>query len=261
MTGDRARSALRGSLFADVRWVRETGSTNDDVLELSRQGCPEGVVVVADHQTAGKGRLGRSWEAPTGSALLMSVLLRPRLPPDRLHLLSMAVAVSALQAVREMARVDVGLKWPNDLVAETGDGTRKLAGILAESDPTADPPVVVVGLGLNVAWPESAPGELAGIAVTLDQLGAEDVDREELAAAILRELECRYVPLGAAVGQGSVLDEYRRSCTTLARPVRVSLAAETFEGTAVAITPQGHLVVEVDGASREVAAGDVVHLR
>src|SRR3954452_9704987 len=132
--GDPARRALAGTRFGDVRWVDETGSTNADALALARQGAPEGIVLVADHQTAGRGRQGRTWEAPAGASLLTTILLRP--PAAVAGLVTMAVALAASDAVADVAGFEPRLKWPNDLVWP-GDGSapaRKLAGILAEAD-------------------------------------------------------------------------------------------------------------------------------
>ena len=134
--GGRARSVLAagpGRRFVDVRWVSETGSTNADAMELAQQGAPEGIVLVADHQTAGRGRAGRTWTAPPGSGLLLTILLRP--PARVMDLATMAVAVAAAEAVASVAGFAPRLKWPNDLVWP-GDGPgpdRKLAGILAEA--------------------------------------------------------------------------------------------------------------------------------
>src|SRR5437763_9636755 len=161
-----------GATFADVRRLGELDSANRHALELARQGVPEGLVVVADHQTAGRGRLGRSWEAPPGSSLLMSVLLRPSLAPERLHLTTVAVALAAADACEEVAGFRPALKWPNDLVVDD----RKLGGILAE---VPEPGAVVVGLGLNVLW-ETPSAELAEIGVALNQLVGHSVDREGL---------------------------------------------------------------------------------
>src|SRR5688572_30718793 len=192
--GGRARSTLAtgpGQRFADVRWVAETGSTNADAMELARHGEPEGIVLVADHQTAGRGRAGRTWTAPPGAGLLLSILLRP--PASVLDLTTMAVAVSAAAAVGSVAGFSPRLKWPNDLVWP-GDGSaddRKLAGILAEADwPAAasvsagwrapaehDRAVVVVGIGINVTWPADLPEELADIAVAVNQVVDTPVDR------------------------------------------------------------------------------------
>ena len=164
----RASAALRGTRFTDVRWTSGTGSTNADALALARDGAPEGVVVVADHQTAGRGRRDRHWVAPPRGSLLVSVLLRP--PAALAGSASMAAAVAMAVAVEQVAQVEPGLKWPNDLVVDTADGERKLAGILAEADwpagstisagyraPAAhDRAVVVVGVGVNVSWPVMA---------------------------------------------------------------------------------------------------------
>lgn len=198
---------------------------------------------MADVQRAGRGRLGRTWEAPAGSSLLVSLLLRPRLPVERLHLAAAAVALAATEACFEVAGLRPGLKWPNDLVM--GGGHAKVGGILAETDL----PAVVVGLGLNLDWPADA---LPAGAAALGR-----VDREELLAALLAELETRY---GDWAG---VSAEYRAACVTVGRSVRVEMGHETLTGTAVDLSDDGHLIVSPTGhhALRTVAAGDVVHVR
>jgi BirA family transcriptional regulator, biotin operon repressor / biotin---[acetyl-CoA-carboxylase] ligase len=263
---------LGGTRFRSVRWLTETGSTNSDALALARDGAPEGAVVVADHQTAGRGRRGRSWEAPSGASLLVSVLLRP--PAEVAGLAGMAAGVAMGAAVAEVTggAVEPGLKWPNDLVV----GDRKLAGILAEADWPAGttasggwrPPgagerlAVVVGVGINVAWPESLPADLAEIAVALNHLApAPAVDRADLLVAYLRHLDAVYGEL-VARGAGPLLDAWRRRSATLGREVRVDLGGSDVEGVAVDVTGEGHLVVEAPGGTRRtLAAGDVVHLR
>jgi len=269
--GSRARSQLAGTTFADVRWLAETGSTNADVIALGRAGEPEGVVVVADHQTAGRGRLGRSWQAPPNASLLCTVLLRP--PAAVASATTMAVAVAAADAVREVTGVSVRLKWPNDLVCP-GDGSspdRKLAGILAELDWPARGAggttgvVVAVGIGINVAWGDDVPADLADVAVALDHLIAPRPapDRAELLVAFLRHLDTRYRHLVAdADGIAELQSAWRQRSATLGRRVRIDLGGDDLEGTAVDITTDGHLVVERDdGERRTVAVGDVVHLR
>lgn len=273
--GGRARTALEGSRFADVRWSRETGSTNVDALELARQGEREGVVLVADHQSAGRGRAGRTWTAPPEASLLLSVLLRP--PAAVMDLCTMAVAVAAAEAVEAVAGFSPRLKWPNDLVWP-GDGSlpdRKLAGILAEADwPAGSTPdsgyrapapasrvVVVVGIGINVRWPGELPPELVDIAVACNHVVDVAVDREDLLVALLQRLEPRYEALVAGERE-SLLDAWRQRSATLGRTVRVELGADDVEGTALDITPEGHLVVETaDGTRHTFAVGDVVHLR
>ena len=260
--GRRARSALAigpGARFADVRWVAETGSTNADAMELARQGEPEGIVLVADHQTAGRGRAGRSWTAPSGAGLLASVLLRP--PAAVMDLCTMAVAVSAAEAVEAVAGFSPRLKWPNDLVWP-GDGSgadRKLAGILAEAD--TQPAAVVVGIGINVRWPDDLPVDLADIAVACNHVTEAPVDREDLLIALLEHLGPRYEALVAG-DRGALLAAWRARSATLGRRVRIDLGAADIEGTAVDVTDQGHLVVDTDDGDRQTfAVGDVTHLR
>ena len=283
--GERAAAALGGTRFADVRWSAATGSTNADALALGRDGAPEGIVVVADHQSAGRGRRDRTWVAPPRGSLLVSVLLRP--PARVAGAASLAAAVAMVEAVERIAGVTPGIKWPNDLVIATADGDRKLAGLLAEADwpagstisggyraPAAhDRAVVVVGVGLNVSWPvmaddpgdgdaaiEPALAEVAGLATALNWLGAE-VDRVDVLVAFLRGLEDRYAAL-VSDGPDALLAAWRERSATLGRRVRVDLGTDEVEGTAVDVTGDGHLVVETpDGDRRTLAVGDVVHLR
>jgi BirA family transcriptional regulator, biotin operon repressor / biotin---[acetyl-CoA-carboxylase] ligase len=264
MPGDRARTELAESHFADVRWVPETGSTNADLLALSREDPTlDGVVLVADHQTAGRGRLGRTWEAPSGAGLLCSTLVRPDLPPSELHLVTIAVAVAASDACDAVAGVRPRLKWPNDLLITGADGVdRKVAGILAESV-LRDGAVValVVGMGINVNWPADLPDELAAIATSVNHHAGHDVDRETLLVAHLRRLEAILDDLGTRDGRDALLARYRDLSATLGRQVRVDLSSRSISGTAVDVTREGHLVLDVEGGRETVAVGDVVHLR
>lgn len=264
-----ARRALDGTRFADLRWHDEIDSTNREILQLARDGAPEGVVVGADHQTAGRGRLGRTWESPPGSSLLVSVLLRPTLSPDHVHMASMAVGVAASDACAELAGFRPTLKWPNDLVVEAdevaetsaGRATGKLGGILGEtllSGDTVD--AVGVGLGLNVRWPAGASRPSG--AVSVEEVAGQVVEREPLLVLFLRRLDEHYGALLEHGGWRGTLMNYRRLCSTLGRHVRVELATESFRGRAMDVTGEGHLVVHADdGSIRRVAAGDVVHVR
>jgi BirA family biotin operon repressor/biotin-[acetyl-CoA-carboxylase] ligase len=264
MQGSRARSALEGSRFADVRWVSETESTNDDLLELARRGSSDGVVLVADHQRAGRGRLDRSWQAPPGSSLLVSILMRPELAPTDAHLVSTAVACAAVEGCADVAGVDVRLKWPNDLVVldHEGEVRAKLGGVLAESLVEEDQlRAVVVGIGINVNWPADLPPELADIAIALNHLVGRDIDREDVLVAFLRRLEVWRSELDHREGRGRLVDRYRELCVTLGATVRVDLFDASYTGRAVDVTAEGHLVVDHDGERREVVAGDVVHVR
>jgi BirA family biotin operon repressor/biotin-[acetyl-CoA-carboxylase] ligase len=235
------------SPFREVRRLEEVDSTNRYLLDEARAGAAAGLVVVADHQLAGRGRLGRVWSAPRGGSLLVSVLLRPGLPPERRHLVVVAAAVAMLEAVRATAGVDAGIKWPNDLLV----GDRKLAGILAESAGDA----VVVGIGVNVAWGQ-VPEELVGIATALDLEGGRPVARDVLLEGFLARYAARLRDLPAARAA------YREHLVTLGRRVRVEQAGGTLVGVAVDLDEAGRLVVADDAGDRTtVAAGDVLHLR
>lgn len=250
--------ALSGTRFT-VRRVASTGSTNDDLRAAAAEGAPDGSVLVADHQSAGHGRRGRTWAAPPGTSLLVSILLRPELEPDDLHLLATAVGVAAAEAVDEELAVTVGLKWPNDLVAMTEAGERKLGGILAETTWSGDHlDAVVIGLGLNADWPEPVPDELDGIAVALTHLTDEPVDRGDLLVTLLLRLEA----ILADPEHAALLERWHHLTTTVGRDVRVELASgAVIVGRAVALTDGGRLVVETADGRQEVTAGDVHHLR
>ena len=264
---DRAKAALVGTRFADLRWVASTGSTNADVVGLLADGGegPAGppIVLVADHQTAGRGRLDRSWESPPGGSILLSIgMSMAGIPVERRTLLTSALAVAVTDAAPELR-----IKWPNDLVAvgAGADGTdRKVGGILAEAHAVAGRgDCVVIGLGLNANWP-SVPAELDGIATSLNLLLGGDVDREVVVAELLVALDATWLPLIGA-GARSVdefLDAYRARSATIGRRVRAELPGGDLRGTAVDIAPSGALVVEGDDGRRHtVTAGDVVHLR
>jgi len=173
---------LATTRFHEIRWFTGIDSTNRHLLLEAARGCREGVVAVADEQTAGRGRHGRTWVAAPDAALLASVLLRPDLPPERLHLVTLATGVAASEAVAAVGGFDAGLKWPNDLVVDD----RKLAGILAEASGTSTggAGAVVVGMGLNLLS-DAFPPEIADTATACDRHAAHPVDRAELLVAWL----------------------------------------------------------------------------
>jgi BirA family transcriptional regulator, biotin operon repressor / biotin---[acetyl-CoA-carboxylase] ligase len=231
----------------------ELDSTNRYLLDEARAGAPEGAVVVADHQTSGRGRLDRSWEAPPGSSLLVSVLLRPALGADDAHVVVMAAALALADAVGAVAGFTPDLKWPNDLVVRD----RKLAGLLAEREPGAGGSLaaVIVGAGVNVQW-TTFPPELADRATACNLEAGRVVDRDALLEHYLEGLGYRLDALAAVPG------EYRERLGTLGRRVRVEQAGGALTGTAVDVRDAGELVVRDDnGAEHVVTVGDVVHLR
>lgn len=228
----------------------ELDSTNRWALDRAREGATAGLVVVADHQTAGRGRLDRTWEAPPGSSLLVSVLLRAAAGSElhEAHRAVTAAGVALARAVRTVAGVDAGMKWPNDVVV----GDRKLAGILAEHEGEA----LVVGLGANVNW-ETFPPELAATATACNLEAGREIDRDTLLTAFLAEL--------ATALDDPVATEraHRDLLVTLGRRVRVSLTRDgVLEGEAVGLGVHGELEVrDDDGRVHAVTTGDVVHLR
>ena len=260
-----ATSEVPGTRFADVRWVAETGSTNRDLLEAAAEGAPEGVVLVADHQTAGRGRLDRSWIAPAGASLLVSALLRPLVGPEDLFLLTLACGLAAADAVEEVAGIRPGLKWPNDLVVADGPlADRKLAGILAESHVVnGHVDAVVVGMGLNLDWPEELPAELAATAASVNHLTGESVDREQVLVAWLHHYDRHLTAITDESERAGFLDEVRAASATLGRDVRVENSNGFFDGRAIAIADDGRLLVDCgsDGGIVSVTVGDIVHAR
>jgi BirA family biotin operon repressor/biotin-[acetyl-CoA-carboxylase] ligase len=249
------RSPLEPAALADVagpRWqvrlLAEAPSTN----AVAAADPTPGLVVVADHQTAGRGRLDRAWETPAGVALTFSAVIDPGLPDEQWPLLPLAAAVATAQAVRRSAGVSPELKWPNDVLI---DG-RKLAGILLERVSRRAPApghLAVIGIGINV---DQAADELPVPAATSVRIAGGRVDRTALLGAVLTGLEETLALLREDAG--SVLASYREQCSTLGAEVDVHLpGGGLLTGTAEAIDGHGRVVV----AGRAVGAGDVVHLR
>jgi BirA family biotin operon repressor/biotin-[acetyl-CoA-carboxylase] ligase len=263
--GSFATSAIPGTRFTEIRWIAETGSTNADLLSEARSGAAEGLVIVADHQHSGRGRLDRTWVAPPGSSLLVSVLLRNHLDATTLFLLPAAAGVASAEACEEVGRATTGLKWPNDLVAIGGEyADRKLSGVLAESvvsDGRID--AVVVGMGLNVNWPADLPADLESSATALNLLVGDVIDREQLLIAWLRRFDHWLTVLSGGSGPALLLDAVRARSATIGRSVRIEFTDHAVEGTATSIDEDGRvLVVPFDGSPElTVSVGDVVHLR
>jgi len=254
---DRAADPAPGGWT--VRRFATIDSTNRWLLDEARAGAAAGLVAVADHQDAGRGRRGRAWEDEPGSSLLVSVLLRPVLPADRVHLVTMAAGVAIAEAVEATTGVGARLKWPNDLVVDD----RKLAGLLAEVDlgGVDVAPAVVVGIGCNVTQ-TSFPAGLAATATScaieaVPAAGAPAITRDGLLDAFLERLGHHLAALDG------VPRAYRGRLATLGRRVRVDLGDTVVEGTATDLDDVGRLIVEPadGGAAVAVAVGDVVHLR
>ncbi|GGM32349.1 biotin--[acetyl-CoA-carboxylase] ligase [Dactylosporangium sucinum] len=253
----RRALVVPGGFWTDLRVVEETGSTNADVAALASEGAPEGLVLVAERQTAGRGRLGRQWESPPRAGLALSILLRPPVPPSRLGWLPLLAGVALAESVRRVARLDAYLKWPNDLLLQ---GDRKTAGILAEGVGDA----VVIGIGLNTTLREH---ELPRPhATSLALAGAASADRDPLLRALLRSFQEVYRQWCDAAGDPSasgLREAYLFHCGTIGRRVNATLPGGTsLTGIATGIDDDGRLqVTDALGVVRAVAAGDVVHVR
>jgi BirA family transcriptional regulator, biotin operon repressor / biotin---[acetyl-CoA-carboxylase] ligase len=251
LVDDAARSRLAAGRFGRLCLRAETASTNADAAARAADGEAEGLVVVADYQSAGRGRLDRRWESPPGASLLFSVLLDPDgagLEPGRRHLAVAAVSLAIAEAARVVAGTRLELKWPNDLLA----GPAKVGGILAETAlPAGGGARLVVGAGVNVHW---APPKSAS--TCLDDLAGRRLRRSDLLVETLLALD-RVYGKWALVAQ-----RYGAECGTVGRRVRVQRGGgqADLEGTAVAVDSAGHLVLrDAAGADVVVAAGDVAH--
>ncbi|HLL67954.1 MAG TPA: biotin--[acetyl-CoA-carboxylase] ligase [Micromonosporaceae bacterium] len=261
-----------GGLWTEIRVVTETGSTNADVAAAARAGAPEGLVLVAERQSAGRGRMDRQWTSPARAGIAVSVLLRPgtAVPTQGYGWLPLLAGVALAEGVRRVAEVDAVVKWPNDLLVRAEGELRKCAGILAEVVPapggSADPggPAVVVGIGLNTSV--RAHELPRPDATSLALAGAVCADRDPVLRAVLRALAVWYGRWRAAAGDAQacgLTEAYTFHSDTIGRTVRVALpGGAELVGTAHGVDGEGRLVVAgVDGTRRPVAAGDVVHLR
>lgn len=235
------------------------GSTNDECHQRARAGAGEGLLVLAEEQTAGRGRFDRTWWAPPRTCLLMSLLLRPTLPAGRAGQLTMCLGLGAVEAIEEVTGLHARLKWPNDLVI---DG-RKLAGMLTELN-TVEGRLnyAVLGLGLNVNVDFGAEGVPSGLSATATSLSEETgqrVDRLRLLGAILWHTEQWY---DRTLAGASPHQAWAERLDTLGRPVRIYMVSGFLEGVAAGVTPEGGLLVQDDvGAVHTVWSGDVVALR
>ena len=243
------------TLVSRVSWFDHIGSTNAEVARRAAAGAEAGLLVLADQQTAGRGRQGRSWSAPPGSSLMGSLLLRTDRDLALLALLPLLVGLALAEACEPLVPgAELSLKWPNDLLA---DG-RKFAGILVESPA---PGVVVVGIGVNVDWRSVGRPEHLAAATSLSEVGRRPVDRWRVLPALVERVDRRHT--GWSEDPVAFLPAYRERCATLGRPVRVEQAdGKAILGTAIAVTDGGALIVETDaGTTVELHAGEVHHLR
>jgi BirA family transcriptional regulator, biotin operon repressor / biotin---[acetyl-CoA-carboxylase] ligase len=253
----------RDGLWTGVEVVQSTGSTNSDLVAAASAGqAGEGAILVAEEQTAGRGRLDRRWSAPPRSGLFFSVLLAPSgVPVSRWGWLPLLTGVAVATGLSRVAGVDTALKWPNDLLVTVEGEERKAGGILAER---AGQDAVVVGVGINVSLrADELPVPLAG---SLALAGARNTDRDPLLRGVLRSLEewyGRWREAGGDPAASGLQETYAAGCATLGRTVRAELPGDrSIVGEAVAVDGDGRLVIATkEGVQEPVGAGDIVHLR
>jgi len=248
-----------GEMGRSIHHFEELESTNDEAHRLAEAGALHGEVVIAEVQTKGRGRRGRSWIAPPGKSLAMSVILRPSLPPSRAPEITLLAAVALAEAARELGAHATRIKWPNDLEVRG----RKLAGLLTELHADADRVRhAVLGIGLNVTLqPGDLPAELRAVATSLLIETGERQPRPMVCARILEHLE-EWLSLHETEGFAPVAERWRELSSTLGHRVRVATEGATIEGDAVDLAEDGALLVrEAGGALVRVVAGDVEHCR
>ncbi len=237
----------------DIQIFQETGSTNDIVERLARDGVREGVVVFAESQTRGRGRLGRKWVSPAGLGLWFSVLLRPQLPVNAMTQITLMAATAVARAIRVQTGLVPQIKWPNDILING----RKVVGILTELSAEMDQVrYVIVGIGVDVNV-LNFPPELLEIATSLSLAAGRSFVRAEIAAALLRELDRDYTRIQD--GDFAVLaEEWERQCVTLGQRVQIHLGDRQLSGRAEALDADGALLLRTDfGRLERIIGGDV----
>ena len=232
-------------------------STNTEVARLAGEGAEEGLAVVADEQTAGRGRLQRAWSSPKGAGLYFSILLRPKLAPDRWPLITFVAALATGDALREASQVQTDIKWPNDLLANE----RKICGILAEAIETPTGRAVVLGIGINLTQ-QAFPDELVDIATSVANESGRAAEREAILATLLQALARWYSLLQESDGAEKITAAWSsRSSWAIGKLVQVTNGAETLQGRTRGIENDGALRLETAQGIQLIRAGDVTSVR
>ena len=251
MTREQIQSEL-GTQWAgrEIVYFKEIDSTNRYARTLAREGAAHGTLVLADTQTAGRGRRGRGWISPAGESIAMSLILRPDVPPAQVARLSLLTALAVANAIDRAAGLDARIKWPNDIVV----GGRKVCGMLLEMDATPEKvESVVTGVGINVHQTQF-DSEIEHSASSLDLLAGRRIDRADIVRAFLQEYERAW-----ALSDEAMMRAYCARSATIGQQVQVIGLNGTYTGTAQGVTEGGSLLVRADGDGevREVLAADV----
>ncbi len=249
--------ALKKGIFGKNVIFRDTiGSTNVFLKELAQRDLPEGTVVVADEQSAGLGRLGRQWFSKKGENLLFSILLRPRIPPNRLFVLTMVLALAGIDAVQKMSGISAKIKWPNDIYI----GEKKLGGILTEfAVKQGVVEYVVLGMGLNVNWSPQAEHRLLYPTSSIFLETHKKVSRERLLGNLLKRFEAFYEEVLGEVNPGEgFYKRWNEKSAILEKSVVIETGKERVEGVAAGIDQDGALtLITTEGLERKFVCGDV----
>ena len=237
-----------------IRYFSRIDSTNQYAKRIAEEGAPDGTLIIADEQTAGKGRSGRTWVTPPAEAIAFTLLLRPELSPDRISMVTLVMGLAVTNAVNSLYGVSAGIKWPNDVVIKG----RKLCGILTEmSAEVRQVNYIVIGVGINANL-TSFPEEIREIATSLKLELGRDINRAELIARVMTEFERLYAEFEAQGDLGAVMQEYNELCLNAGSKVRVLDPNGEYTGTSCGINSMGELLVETeDGEIQEVYAGEV----
>lgn len=252
----------------NIIYLREIDSTNTYAKKAAQEGCEDGTVVIADRQTAGKGRMGRTWESAGQKGIWMSVVLRPEIPPEEVQIITLGASVAVVKAIKKATGLPAGIKWPNDIVIEG----KKVCGILTEMSCEQDKVnYVIAGIGLNVNHnPEDFPEDLRSRAVSLKAYAEEKgleiagilplglLKRSDIIKEIAMEFENVYFDINKGNSEW-IIEQWREHSHTLGCNVKVDIKGVSYTGTAVDITNEGRLVVNCDdGTVREVMSGEVM---
>jgi len=233
-------------------------STNLEVARLAAEGAPEGVCVVADEQTAGRGRLERRWISPKGAGLYFSILLRPQVDQSEWPLLTLMASLAVQQALAKAFNLETDIKWPNDVLADE----RKLCGVLAETTESPLGRAIVLGIGINLK-DEAFPAELEEVATSVERASGRQATTDELIKPLVEALRDYYDLLSSGNGREAIIDEWtRKSSYASGKQVRVTNGPDVVEGTTQGLAADGALRIRtVDGELKIIHTGDVTRLR